>query len=131
MRSNGDAVGNGSGLQVIQAGTGFQVQIGVLRVGNQQAASFQHPHDAAAEGVEQVVQFFADRPAGAVKGRPITGKGVGAVQEQHVQVAAGLFDFLDEAWVVFSKDGVESGLFRAVPVVSGNSGGNGSKKHRT
>ena len=47
------------------------------------------------------------------------------------QVAAGLFDFLDEAWVVFSKDGVESGLFRAVPVVSGNSGGNGSKKHRT
>ena len=31
---------------------------------NQLAAAFQRSHDAAAEGVEQVVQFFADRPAG-------------------------------------------------------------------
>ncbi len=32
-RSNGDAVGNGGGLQVIQAGVGHQVQLRVLRIG--------------------------------------------------------------------------------------------------
>ncbi|MGD8682233.1 MAG: hypothetical protein PVJ33_17880, partial [Lysobacterales bacterium] len=42
---------------------------GVLRVGNQQAAVLQHAHDAVAEGVEQLVQFFAGRAAGAVEGR--------------------------------------------------------------
>jgi hypothetical protein len=35
----------------------------VLRIGDQQAAACQHPHDAVAEGVEQAVQFIADRPA--------------------------------------------------------------------
>ena len=58
----------------------------MLRVGNQQAAAFQRLHHAVAEGVEQVVQFFADRPVGVVKGRPTTRKIIGAVQEQHVQV---------------------------------------------
>jgi hypothetical protein len=42
---------DGSGLQVVQAGVGFDVQLQALRIGNQQATAFQHPHDAAAEGI--------------------------------------------------------------------------------
>ncbi len=55
-------------------------------VGNQQSAPFVHPHDAAAEGVQQVVQFLADRPAGAVESGSVTLKGIGPIEEQHVQV---------------------------------------------
>ena len=50
--TDGNAVGNGGGLQVVQAGVGFQVQVGVFRVGDQQTAVLQRPNDAAAEGVE-------------------------------------------------------------------------------
>ena len=39
---------------MIQAGTGFQVQIGMLGIGDQQAAAFQHAYDAPAEGFSQV-----------------------------------------------------------------------------
>ncbi len=84
--SDGDAVGNGSRLQVIEAGAGFQVQVGELRVGDQQAAAFQHPYDAAGEGIEQVIEFLTGGPAGAVKDGPLAAKSIGAVQEQHVQV---------------------------------------------
>ena len=35
---------DGRGLQVVKAGTGLQVQIGVDRIGGQQAPTFQHPH---------------------------------------------------------------------------------------
>ena len=41
-------------------------------------------------------------------------------------VAATMFDFLNEAWVMGSNNEIECGLFRPVPVV----GGNGLKKHR-
>jgi hypothetical protein len=63
LRSNGDAVGNGSRLQVVEAGIGHQVQTGVIRIGYQQAAAFQHAHDAAAEAVEQASEFIAGGPA--------------------------------------------------------------------
>jgi len=49
-------------------------------------AAFQYPHDAAAEGVEQTVQFLGGRLPGTMKGGPITGEGLGAFQKQHVQV---------------------------------------------
>ena len=71
---------------MVEAGIGHPVQRRVLGVGDQQAAAFQHAHDTPAEGVEQAVQFLAARPVGAVKGRPATGKVIGAVEEQHVQV---------------------------------------------
>ena len=57
---------------MVEAGTGFQIQTAVFRVGNQQAAAFQHAHDAAAEGIEQVIESFTGRRAGAVKGRQAT-----------------------------------------------------------
>jgi hypothetical protein len=47
VRSDSDAVGNGSSLQLIQAGAGLQVQIWVLWVCDQQTAMHQHPYDAA------------------------------------------------------------------------------------
>jgi len=46
------ALVNGSGLQVVEAGTGLQVQIRMFRVGDQQAAPFQYPHDAPPLGVQ-------------------------------------------------------------------------------
>jgi hypothetical protein len=78
MGADSDAVGDGGGLQMIEAGTGLQVQIGMLRIGNQQSAAFQHAHDAAAEGIEKLVQLVVVGPAGAVEG--------GTPAEQHVQV---------------------------------------------
>ena len=66
---------DGSGLQVIQAGAGFQVQVEELRVGDQQTPPLQHPHDAPAEGVEQAMEFFAGGPAGTEKPRAISGAG--------------------------------------------------------
>jgi hypothetical protein len=49
---SGDAILDGRGLQVVEAGTGLQVQIEVDRIGDQQATSFQYPHDAAAKPVK-------------------------------------------------------------------------------
>jgi hypothetical protein len=37
VRSDADAILDGRGLQVVEAGTGIQVQIGVDRIGDQQA----------------------------------------------------------------------------------------------
>ena len=37
---------------------GIQNPLYDLRVGNQQAAAFQRPHDAAAEGADQAIQFL-------------------------------------------------------------------------
>ena len=71
---------------MIEAGTGLQVQMGMLRIGNQQSAAFQHAHDAAAEGIEKLVQLVVVGPAGAVEGGTPAAKDRGAVQEQHVQV---------------------------------------------
>ncbi len=48
VRSDGDARLNGCGLQVVQAGVRFEVQVRMDRIGDQQATSFQYPHDAAA-----------------------------------------------------------------------------------
>jgi hypothetical protein len=39
---------DGCGLQVVQAGARFEVQLRMDRIGDQQATSFQYPHDAAA-----------------------------------------------------------------------------------
>lgn len=64
LRADGDAVGNGSRLQVIKAGIGHPVQKRGFGVGDQQAAAFQRAHDAAAEAVEQAIQFIAGGPAG-------------------------------------------------------------------
>ncbi|MDH3925927.1 MAG: hypothetical protein OET41_15130, partial [Xanthomonadales bacterium] len=77
---------DGGGLQVVEAGARLKVQTAVFRVGNQQAAAFEHAHDAFTQDVEQSVQFLACRRAGAMKGGSITGEGVGAIQEQNVQV---------------------------------------------
>mgnify|MGYP001545524228 CR=1 FL=1 len=71
---------------MVEAGVGFDVQLQALRIGNQQATALQHPHDAAAEGIEQIIEFFTGRRTGAVKGRSSRGETVGAVQEQHVQM---------------------------------------------
>jgi len=68
MGADGDAVIDGGGLQVVEAGAGFKVQTAVFRVSEQQAAAFEHPHDAAAQGNEQAVKFFKGRTAGSVKG---------------------------------------------------------------
>ncbi len=84
--ADGDAVGDGSGLQVVEAGTRFKVQVRIFRVDDQQTTSFQHPHDASAEGVEQPGQIRLVGPAGAVEGGPVAAESVGAIQEQHVQV---------------------------------------------
>lgn len=65
MRSDGDAVGNGSRLQVVEAGIGHPVQTRVFGIGDQQAAAFQHAHDAAAEAVEQAIEFIAGGPVRA------------------------------------------------------------------
>jgi hypothetical protein len=70
MRADGDAVGNGSRLQVVEAGIGQQVERRVRRIGDQQAAPFQHPHDAPAEGVKQPSQFGVVRSARAVESDP-------------------------------------------------------------
>ena len=48
-------------MQVLEAGTGLKVQVRMFRTGDQQAAPFQHPDNAAAEGVEQPGQFHMDR----------------------------------------------------------------------
>jgi hypothetical protein len=53
MGADGDAVIDGSGLQMIQAGAGLQVQVRMFRIGDQQTATFQHPNDAAAESVQR------------------------------------------------------------------------------
>jgi hypothetical protein len=41
-----------------------------------------------------------------------------------------MFDFLNEAWVMCSSNGIECDLFRPVPVLGGNACGNGLKKCR-
>ena len=69
---------------MVEAGIGHPVQGRVFGVGDQQAVAFQHAHDAAAEAVEQAIEFIAGGPAGAVEDRPVAAKSVGAVQEQHV-----------------------------------------------
>jgi len=48
MRADLDAVGNRGRPQVVEAGTGHQVQIGVIRIGDQQATPLKQPHDAPA-----------------------------------------------------------------------------------
>ena len=70
MRTDGDAVGHGSSLQVVEAGIGHPVQRRVFGGGDQQAAACQHARDAAAEAVEQASEFIAGGAAGAVKDRP-------------------------------------------------------------
>jgi hypothetical protein len=65
---------------VVEAGTGLQVQIGVDRIGDQQALTFQHPRDAPAEGVEQPCQLQVGGTSGAVEARPIVAEGVGAIE---------------------------------------------------
>jgi hypothetical protein len=54
VRSDGDAILDGRGLQVVKAGARIEVQVRMDRIGDQQAMSFQYPHDAATEGVEQL-----------------------------------------------------------------------------
>jgi len=44
------------GQQVVEAGTGPQVQIGMNRFGDQQTAPYQHLDDAPSEGAEQLGQ---------------------------------------------------------------------------
>jgi hypothetical protein len=48
----------------------------------------QQPHDAPAEGVEQLVQLAAIESAQAVEVGPVAMKDTGSVQEQPVQVWA-------------------------------------------
>jgi hypothetical protein len=79
--ADGDAVGNGGRLQVVEAGAGFKVQMRMLRVCDQQAAPFQHPHDAPAEGVEQLGQFRVGGSPGSVKGWPPAAERVGSIEE--------------------------------------------------
>ena len=43
-------------------GVGFQVQVRVFQVGNQQATVFRHAHDAAAEVVSGI--WFSSSPTG-------------------------------------------------------------------
>ena len=140
--SDGDAVGNRSRLQVIEAGTGFQVQVGVLRVVDQQAAAFQHPYDAAGEGIEQVIEFLTGGPAGAVKDGPravmaaaVTFDAQEAVLQQAAfqvlielpadesgEMTTRSLDFLDESRVVPVNDGIKLSLLRLVTVVGGSCG---------
>jgi hypothetical protein len=65
MGSDGDAVGHRSRLQVVEAGIGHPVHRRVFGVGDQQAAAFQHGHDAAAEAVEQTIEFISGGAASA------------------------------------------------------------------
>jgi hypothetical protein len=77
---------DGRGLQVVEAGTGPQVQKWINRIGDQQAAPYQHADDAPAEGAEQLDQFRIAGPVGAEEGHALATEGVGLIQKWHVQV---------------------------------------------
>jgi hypothetical protein len=44
------------------------------------------------------------------------------------QVTAGAFDLLHEAWVMFSNDGKQRGLFRPMPLIGGRGSNRGRRK---
>jgi hypothetical protein len=87
LRADGDALGNGSRLQVVEAGIGHPVQRRVFGVGDQQAGAFRgelhpdltHPEIGKAIYISKLAisQWYTDdrlRPAGCT-GRPATPSG--------------------------------------------------------
>jgi hypothetical protein len=46
------------------------------------------------------------------------------------QVTAGAFDLLHKAWVMFSNDGKQPGLFRPMPLKGGRDSNRGRSRHR-
>lgn len=86
MGTYGDSVLDRSGLKLIQGGTDFVFQCRMLRVGDQQATSLQHPDDALAQCVEQPGQFGICRLPGSPIGWVTPAANLSPVEEQHVQM---------------------------------------------
>ena len=64
MGTNGNTVLDGSRLNLIQGGSDLELQCGMLRVGDQQAARFEQAGDLAAEVAEQLGQLIGLGSAG-------------------------------------------------------------------
>jgi hypothetical protein len=75
----GDSIIYRRSLQLVEAGTGFEIERETLRVYNTQSTPLRRPHDTPAEAVEQASEFIAGGSARAVEDSPLAAKGVGAV----------------------------------------------------
>ena len=84
--SNGDAVMDGRADELIERGTGLEVEEVLVRVRDQEALPFQQSGDAFAEGVQKLGEFVGSRPWGSMKPRPWSFEAVDAIKDQHVAV---------------------------------------------